>query len=141
MDAKELAAKLNGIEYRGRVDRVLMAQAKTAGLVVVTGGSDDLAEFDGAIRDEVGAGDETKIRVDREGIVPDWDNVDHDDIDEARKFFQREGKGGIITTLWCAENGVSWTYKTDLPHETFNVMEDGKVYCRGIVFSLNDIPA
>ena len=51
-----------------------------------------------------------------------------------------------IEALWCDddikdENGglITWTYKTDIPHETFMIYEDGSSYCRGIVFNINDI--
>ena len=42
MNAKELAAKLNGREYLREITAEEAAQAKSAGLVVVHGGSDEL---------------------------------------------------------------------------------------------------
>ena len=36
-------------------------------------------------------------------------------------------------------SNVSWSYLTDIPHKTFDIMEDGEIYCRGIVFSLDDL--
>ena len=35
----------------------------------------------------------------------------------------------------------AWTYMTDIPHATFDVMDDGELYCRGIVFALADLTA
>ena len=34
---------------------------------------------------------------------------------------------------------ITWCYKTDIPHETFMIYDDGEPYCRGIVFSIEDL--
>ncbi len=49
-----------------------------------------------------------------------------------------------ITAIWDGdtdENGqlITWTYKTDIPHETYMIYEDGEPYCRGIVFSIENL--
>ena len=51
-----------------------------------------------------------------------------------------------IEAFWCNDEIrdelgeiITWTYETDIPHETFMIYEDGDSYCRGIVFSINDI--
>jgi len=137
MTAKDLAEKLNNVEYPVRIDPELNKLAKINGLVIVYGASDDLMEFDGAISDEVGCCDGGKALIDREGLLPDRESIDDDD--ELEDFFQRKGRAKIIEALWCKEKGYSWTYETDIPHATFEVKEDGETYCRGIVFSLNDV--
>jgi hypothetical protein len=38
-----------------------------------------------------------------------------------------------IDAVWC-EGEYSWTYKTNIPHATFDIWEDGEKYCKGIVF-------
>ena len=43
-----------------------------------------------------------------------------------------------IKSLWDRE-GFSWILETEIPHSTFVIMEDGETYCRGIVFSLEDV--
>ena len=142
MTPKDIAERLDGIEYDGRtfyskVD-VIAADAKQHGIVIVYGASDDLMEFEGAFRDELGAPCEAKIGI--AGPAQPWEEVNHEDIDEARKYFEREREAKwSIESLWCKEPGISWTFETDIPHETFNIMEDGEVFCRGIVFSLNDL--
>lgn len=48
----------------------------------------------------------------------------------------------VIEAVWCPdEPDCSWAYKTDIPHVTFDVVEDGELYCRGIVFRLADAKA
>lgn len=142
MNAKELAAKLTGREYRSEITSAEAILAKAAGLVVVFGASDDLVEFRGAIDDEMGA--PGIVTVDSQGVLPDFEVLLDDchgapDAKERlRKYFKREGGQGI-DALWDREEPYSWTFKTDIPHETFEIVEDGEPYCRGIVFALADL--
>lgn len=139
MDAKTLAAQLNGIERRVNISVKVQAEAAAAGLVIVYGASDDLMEFRGAVTDELGAYDGTTAYVDTKGLLPERDQIDDDD--ELKDYFSREPHAVPIQQLWCAEEGYSWTYRTDIPHETFEIVEDGEPYCRGIVFALADAKA
>jgi hypothetical protein len=138
MNAKELAAQLDGIQYPVRLPKALTDAAKAAGLVIVYGASDDLMEFEGAIYDEVGCYDGGTAFVDAKGLLPHRDSIEDDD--ELKDYFDRQPNARQIEALWCAEDDLSWTYKTDIPHETFMVLEDGEPpYCRGIVFALADV--
>ena len=139
MDAKELAAKLNGREYWHEITDEEVRQAKEAGLVVVFGASDDLIEFRGAIRDEGDCYDGGTVLIDTKGVLPSWDSASECE-ESAQEYFERKAKARTITALWAKEPGYSWTYKTDIPHETFEIVEDGEPYCRGIVFNIGDIP-
>lgn len=143
MTPKELAERLNGEEYPLRLSRVVEAAIEAAGIVVVCGASDDLMEFRGAIHDEVGAYEGTIVRVDAKGLLPAYDDIDkdsHNAKDKLRDYFQRENGGKTIEALWSpSDPDCSWAYKTDIPHETFDIMEDGELYCRGIVFRLADV--
>jgi hypothetical protein len=137
MNAKELAAKLAGATYRDVISKELAAEAKAAGLVVVYGQSDDLMEFEGAIYDELGAYDGTTAFVDAKGLLPERDQIEEDDV--LKEFFARQPHAKPIHALWCPDSLYSWTFKTDIPHETFEITEDGDPYCRGIVFALADL--
>ena len=139
MDAKELAAKLNGREYWYEITDEEVRQAKEAGLVVVFGASDDLIEFRGAIRDEGDCYDGGEILFDSKGVLPSW-GVASDSGESAEAYFERKAKARTITALFANEPGYTWTYKTDIPHETFEIVEDGELYCRGIVFNIGEIP-
>ena len=72
MNAKELAAKLNGREYLREITDEEAKQAKASGLVVVYGASDDLIEFRGAIHDEGDCYDGGEILFDSKGVLPSW---------------------------------------------------------------------
>ena len=136
MDAKELAAKLSGREYCREITDEEAKQAKEAGLVVVFGASDDLIEFRGAIRDEGGApGD---VLIDTKGVLPSWDSASESE-ESAQEYFERKAKSRTVEARFAEESNYTWIYKTDIPHETFEIVEDGEPYCRGIVFNIGDI--
>lgn len=146
MTAAELAARITGRAYRDEITKDEAAEAKAAGLVVVFGASDDLVEFEGAIYDEADAWGGATVRVDRKGIVPSWESIrDGIDEDDAKAHFARLAAGVVeIEAVWGSEDPeASWLIKApaSLPHATFDVMEDGELFCRGIVFSINDLPA
>jgi len=140
MNAKELAMLLTGREYCQEIDRTEEHQAKAAGLVVAFGASDDLLELRGAIHDETYPSDGIGARVDAKGIVPTFQTAYDDGEDSLRDYFKRENGGAIIRATWEGEDGYSWIISTDVPHETFEIVEDGEPYCRGIVFALADLP-
>ena len=132
MTKEELAALLNGREYRKEITREEEAAAKAAGLLVIFGASDDLTELRGAINDEAGAWDGATHRIDHEGFVPDWESVDHDDEDACAAYFKRKGSG-VMVEAKCDWKGYSWWIETDVPHATFDILEEDEPYCRGIV--------
>lgn len=136
MNRGELAAMLNGREYRKEMTREEEREAMASGLVVVFGASDDLLEFRGLINDEVGAYEGACVLLTPDGLLQrecDDDNCPH--------FKHIADKAVPLEQLWCAEGdaGPSWTYKTDISHDTFTIMDDGEPYCRGIVFYLADV--
>lgn len=133
METKTAAAALNGSEYGQVGSPELLAEMKAAGLVAVFGASDDLMEFKGAIRDEVGAYEGTTVYVTCSGLVEmAGECCRHAEAANAKA----RAEASRIEAFWADEPGLSWSYATDIPHETFEVMEDGEVYCRGIVFAL-----
>ncbi|QLJ16741.1 hypothetical protein H0H12_12770 [Pseudomonas putida] len=137
MTKEELAAQLKGLKYPTRIPGALIVAAQSAGLVILCGASDDLMEFYGARREEIGCYDGGTAFVDADGVLPDRDCLDGDE--ELAEYVQRQKSAKSIEALWCKEDGYSWTYKTEIPHATFEVVEDEEPYCRGIVFALADL--
>lgn len=130
MTAKEMAQMLNGCQYGNEMTRDEERLARESGLVVVFGYSDDNAEFCGAINDEIGCFDGGMIYLDEHGNIINLED------------FPGGYQGNLhqIEAVWCdKENGAAWSYRTDIPHETFNVYEYDELYCIGIVFSLEDL--
>jgi hypothetical protein len=134
LDIKDFAKMLDGREYGKEIIPGEEKNAKALGFVVVFGASDDLAEFVGAINDEVGCNDGGYIYLDKNGIFEDCDC-------ECKYSKQAKEKCKVIEAIWCGEVDYSWTYRTDIPHATFDIMEDGEKYCRGIVFELKSLEA
>lgn len=140
MTKEELAEALNGREYGYDIPVGTVRAAKANGLVIVYGMSDDLMELEGAISDEGGCYEGETFLIDEQGLLPNWDDLrDDGDEEEIEKYIARKKKAKKLHALWCAKDQPAWTYKTDIPHATFDVMEDGEVHCRGIVFSINDL--
>jgi hypothetical protein len=133
MYPQDLATALNNMEYRTPFPPDLIQNARNAHLVIVTGASDDLVEFAGAIDDEIGATGE--IFLDEQGLIPSFESLDKGDEAQMRAYFKRS-KRGSIRPLWCSEGSYVWTYRTSIPHAAFDILEDGEPWCRGIVFSL-----
>ncbi len=132
MNIHEFAKILDGREYRYEITKEEEKLAKELGLVVVFGASDDLAEFREAIYDETGCYEGEDIYLTVNGLLEDLE-CDCKYAIASRK--QEESAAKKIEAVWDSE-GYSWIYKTDIPHATFNILEDGEKYCRGIVFDL-----
>lgn len=133
----QFAASLTGREYPFELTNDEQDQAKAAGLLVIFGASDDLMELRGTVNDEVGCYYGGTALIDSKGLLPERDNVDSDD--ELKDLFAREPDAKKVEALWAAEPGYSWTYKTEVPHATFEIIEDGAPYCRGIVIDVVDL--
>ncbi len=138
MNATELAAKINGREYRDELDDELKQLAKDNGLVVVYGASDDLVEFDGAAYEEYSAYNGATIPVGKDGepIFGCDEPCNHcQAVEDAEKALTK------IEAKWDAE-GYSWFIDINLDADkygAFEILEDGEKYCRGIVFAIGDI--
>ena len=140
--AKGLAARIDGREYRSEVDNETRELAKANGLLIVYGASDDLCEFDGIFRDEGGCYDGGIFLVDRDGIIPRWDELDGPTEREAKAWFARKGSPHItIKAIWCGvDSDAFWEYSiAGAPSETFEVMKDDELYCIGRVVDMNNL--
>lgn len=130
MDIKEFAKSISGKEYGyPQFTKEEIETAKESGFVIVYGCSDDLMEFEGAICDEGSIQGGGEFWFNKNSICQE--NGD-DDVFE-----------NWIMSLWCKgyleEKVIPWTYETEIPHETFMIYEGREPYCRGIVFSIDDL--
>lgn len=129
VDIKEFAKSISGNYHQ--FDKGEEQTAKENGFVIVYGCSDDLMEFRGAIDDEGNCYGGGKVFFNRNGT---W------------KFAEdEENYPNWIKAIWCGgetdESGqeITWTYETEIPHETFMIYENGEPFCRGIVISIEDL--
>lgn len=136
MTKESLAALLNGREYGNEITRDEIWQAKAAGLVVVFGYSDDTVEFRGAISDEVGCyGEKSTLLISPKGVA---EKPDRDEREVLEEFDVLQYVNQNTREIQANFGGAhySWTFATDIPHATFEVLEGDEKFCRGIVFSL-----
>lgn len=134
MTPQEAAAKLNNSEYRAEGSPELFAQMKAAGLVAIFGASDDLMEIRGAVRDEIGSYHGSRVHFTKSGMITNDCEEDH------CPYYKRLlATAEYVEAIWDTE-GYSWIFETAIPYATFDVLEDGHKYCRGIVFALVDVP-
>ena len=138
-EARELAERLNGTEYPLQIPSILEHDIRDAGLVVVFGESDDIIQFRGAIHGEGLMSDvEDTFFLDPAGLLPRYEEVF--DEEEAGMFFLRKAKAQAIQAIWnsgSSEDPACWRYLTDIPHASFDILENGEIYCRALVFSIH----
>ena len=130
MVTKEIAALLDGMEYNEELPVEVVSDAKRNGVVIVFGASDDLMEFRGAIEDEADCYKGGFILFDKGGLVKN--KCDNEDCPY---FREKLLPSKYIEAIWDSE-GYSWIYKTGIIHETFEILKEGRKYCRGVVFSM-----
>lgn len=134
MDIKEFAKSISGKEYGyPQFTKEEIEIAKENGFVIVYGASDDLMEFEGAIRDEGGCFDGGRVYFNKTEVCQD---------ESDRSAF--DNYSNSINAIWDGDTDenrklITWTYETDISHETFMIYEGGEPYCRGIVFSIDDV--
>ena len=133
MITEEFATNLYCCEYGNVTTAMDRRYAKDNGAVIVFGASDDLIVFQGAIRDEADCYGGKTIYFNRSGVLQS-----ECDMDDCPYFEKIKIGASKIKAIWDSE-GYAWTYETDIPHETFVIMDDGEKYCRGIVFSIDDV--
>ncbi len=133
-NVKKWAEKLDGREYGVELTLEESEELKALGLVVVFGRSDDLSEFRGAIDDEIDSLDGNDIYVKADGTIANNNEstFDHFVPDNNPEF-------ALIVARWICD-GYSWVYETDIPHESFEIFDDKEPYCKGIIFSVEDMP-
>jgi hypothetical protein len=140
MTKEELAKLIDGKEYREEIPQNIVDDAKQHGLVIVYGHSDDLMELEGAIHDEGGCYGGGEFLIDKEGLLLDRDDLEEDE--ELEEWFRRKKTAKKITAIRFGKGQPAWTYKTSIPHATFNVIRgdgDTEIQCRGMVFNISDL--
>lgn len=141
MTKEMLAEQLNGNLNRYEIDKEQERLAKESGLIVIFGASDDLLEFRGIINDEIGASDGTVAHVvkkkDGWGVIGDEDKMD---LDKQMDEFGLPSLSTLeVEAAWCPEElDCSWLITTKHLHASFDIMEDGELYCAGIVVDVKD---
>jgi len=141
-----VADTLDGCMEYDELNDMSEAALKQAGIVVAYGASDDNLEMRGAINDEFGSWDGTKLMHFRGGFVCD------DGLKEINQAINDYSTGtdeyefiNHIEAIWCPEDhpdNPAWLIKPNCKHATFKVIakgEEDQVFCLGAVFYLGDM--
>lgn len=136
-NAKSFAATLNGREYLEETTKVETAIAKVNNLVIAYGQSDDLLEFRGAINDELGAWNGAEV------CIANGKAIHIEEVEANREILRKYGydfsSNITVKAVWCPpELDASWLISVEgVEGHSFDILEDGRLYCRGVVFELD----
>ena len=144
MKKEELAQLLNGRQYGEKMTTEEIIQAEKNGLLVCFGYSYDFLEFKGLILDvaAVYEKDTKYLYIDKNRKLT---YISQEKINEIKEILEDYNMDFILPIIpikiqWCPEElDCSWLITTDIPHATFDIYDDGELYCRGIVLELTDI--
>lgn len=143
MTKEQFAEIITGREYPFEITNHEKKVARENQLLVLHGASDDLFEIDGAETDETGA--PGIVCLDKNGkIMPTPDDDEREVLLRFHVLSEVESKlhGSItIDIRWCETADVWWMLHTTTPHATFDIMEDGALFCRGLVIDLKECGA
>lgn len=134
MNMQQAAIALNGNQYGAEGSKELWRTMRADGLVAIFGASDDLAELRGAIDDEVEIGSNGGgILLTKDGLFQH--ECDNDGCPHEKRLMDK----ALEIEACFDDSGYTWTYRTKLPHATFEIMEGDEKYCRGIVIDMDDV--
>ena len=133
MTKEELAKMLNGREYGYEITPEIHYMLNGTDLVILYGYSDDNMEFRGAINDEISCFGGGTAYLNSDGLIKN--ECDEYDC----PYYIKEKENAIQITAVCGIDHYCWTYETDIPHATFEIVEGDEKFCRGIVFNLSDV--
>ena len=133
MNKEQVAEMLNGRQYHEEIPTELKDHVDFKKFVIIFGASDDIASIEGVVRDEYGCFDGGKFYFDAIGLV---------EIEE--DFYEQGNSVNVdhlleVSSKWCESDTYSWTYETEVPHASFDILEDDSKYCRGIVFDASEL--
>jgi hypothetical protein len=138
LTAEQFARLLDGREYTEEITKEVEAIAAESRLFVFFGYSDDNLELRGIIYDEIGVyeGDEITLALfERQNC---WKQISEDNKEFAEMIVHL--KSFNVKIDWCPEGlDCSWLITTDVPSFPFDIMEDGNLFCRGIVIAESDV--
>ena len=141
MTNKDLVHILNGREYGSEISKAENKIIKESGLLVCIGGSDDTIIFYGIVDDESYIST-NKITNNSLGdyILIDEENLEKiEDIESSLKINLKIPSITIKAIKNPAGLDANWLMTTKLPHLTFDIMDEGSLYCRGIIIESSEI--
>lgn len=119
-----LAKLLDGHNLEEGMTKFVLKIARENKLVIVSAIGDDVVVFNGAFSDEVDCFRGGKIFMDKDGTYT------KQSLDRTRKE---------INVFWEKNRTYLWKFLTLIPHHKYSIKREGRNFCEGIIFSMNDI--
>lgn len=138
MNIHDVALALDGKEYpiRERDYADFFNAAKEESIVIVFGASDDLVEFRGLFEDEGDVYDGGTVFINANGVVdiPENDTF----VEPVVEAVLASSRAIPVNAIWHDQGNPCWTYALPdgIEFAEFKILEDGEIYCVGIVFQL-----
>lgn len=133
----DLVQLIGDLEYGDNIPETALIRAHQIGAAIIYGYSDDCILVEGTVADEAVAYGGGTFYVDSQGFLPLNSDLTLGEevttLNECRKLVRRFGKSVKVEVI-MEQDGYYWQYKTDWPHKTFEIKEDGEPWCKGIVF-------
>jgi len=126
--ADELAKQLNGFDVNDSFTKAVINLAKNSNLVIVSAIGDDTIIFSGSLKDEFDLLHGGQIFMARE---------DNEYIPYTKQSKDKTRK--VIEVFWDKHAVFKWKFLTLIKHSTYDIKKDGRSFCKGIIFNLNDI--
>lgn len=145
LSKERLAEILNWRQYRDEMSKEQEEVAKASDLVVIFWYSDDWVEFRWAINDEIWAWNWTQFfirgkKIIEKGILEDTlREVENDFEWYFKELVNKDLENSKIINVEYDTDWYAWKINTELPHSTFDIMEDDEKFCRGIILDLNEL--
>jgi hypothetical protein len=141
---EEFAQKLNGRKYGKEITNEECKEAKKLGFVIMFGASDDLFELRGAIKDETDSFQGTAVQFFKGKMLGDLANklnLAVEDILNVLTELELSKELCLVIAHWCPEKPeCSWLIEpVNMPFASFDIVEDGEIYCRGAVVELKSL--
>lgn len=112
--------------------------AHESGLVVIYGGSEDLVMLEGAIDDELDG--PLVFDISALGILQPWEEDEPQTPEDAAGWLEQKRLCKCIEAKWSdAPSEYCWTFETEIPHATFEIIDGEDGYCLGIVIDMKDL--
>lgn len=133
----DLVQLIGDLEYGDNIPETALNLAHQIGAAIIYGYSDDCILVEGMVADEAVAHGGGTFYVYSQGFLPLNSDLTLGEevttLNECRKLVRRFGKSVKVEVI-MEQDGYYWQYKTDWPHKTFEIKEDGEPWCKGIVF-------
>lgn len=139
LTAEQFARLLDGREYGEEITKEEEAIATESRLFVFFGYGEDRVELHGTINDIIDAREGTEVCIAKTLRTPYW-GIINEEMKAIAGNLVKNFKNFIVTIDWCPENlDCSWLITTDIPSFSFDIMEDGDLFCQGIVVAESDV--